>query len=431
MRILIISLLVFVAALLPRIAYANLSTEARVYSDMANYLSAAVNFAEGRGLITTEQARAYWAPVYPLIIGTLLKIKIEKNAFYFIQAVIGSISCSLLTYLTYLFVCRLKQVEKLKISSSFIEMLIPFLVGISLAFYDSHIFFTGLLMTETISIFLLLLWLIFVVQLYERASLVKVYVAGALLGVLVLTRPNSLFYLPSLLIVIWMLAAPHKRRLIWMGVAVVAMVLVMAPWTIRNAFLLSAFVPITTNSGVNFYVGHNAYFGYSSGDKSEIRKNTNFNEIEESAVFMKLGLDYIREHPMQDMKNNLIKLHHIYTIEFKPFPWDSGREFFSPYPTIGWSIPLFILGFLGLAIISWYDKLFAATVTGVVIFHTLSCIVFFGRTRFRVPLEPLILNGFWLGIMVVIIFIFNKVYASRDKKRSYFNFRYILYELYL
>jgi hypothetical protein len=204
-----------------------------------------------------------------------------------------------------------------------------------------------------------------------------------------------------------------------MGIAVGAMILVIAPWTIRNAFLLSAFVPITTNGGVNFYIGHNDKFGYSSADKSDIRKKIKDNDLEGSRYFMKLGLDYIRQNPVLDLKNNLIKLHHLYTIDKKPSPWGAGREFFSPQPTIGWSIPLFILGFLGLAIISWYDKLFAATVTGVVIFHTLSCIVFFGRTRFRVPLEPLILMGFWLGIMVVIVFVFNKL-SLRGTMRALF-----------
>jgi hypothetical protein len=69
--------------------------------------------------------------------------------------------------------------------------------------------------------------------------------AGAFVGLAWLTRVNGALLLAAVL----PLAALRGRRLVGPAVALASCVLVVAPWTIRNAIELHAFVPVSTESG--------------------------------------------------------------------------------------------------------------------------------------------------------------------------------------
>ena len=190
-----------------------------------------------------------------------------------------------------------------------------------------------------------------------------------------------------------------------MAVAVAATAAVVLPWTIRNAVVLNAFVPLTTNSGVNFYVGHNEHFGYTSANKSQIRATTDLNEVEESKHFLNLGLHYVREHPMQDLMNSFVKLNHVFTTRHKPFPWSYGREFSSRFPTIGWNYALLIISLFGVCLCALRSRAFTALIASTIVLHTATCMLFFGRTRFRVPLEPLFIMSAVFGLALLLTLI--------------------------
>ena len=68
--------------------------------------------------------------------------------------------------------------------------------------------------------------------------------AGALVGLAALTRPYGLLVLAPLVIAAW---GPAR----WRGavVLVAAALVVIAPWTVRNAVQMDAFVPISTHTG--------------------------------------------------------------------------------------------------------------------------------------------------------------------------------------
>jgi 4-amino-4-deoxy-L-arabinose transferase-like glycosyltransferase len=76
-----------------------------------------------------------------------------------------------------------------------------------------------------------------------------VAVAGLLTGLAVLTRPNGAVLLPLLALAMW-----TRPRLRWAGLRApvllsVIAVLVVSPWTVRNAVELDTFVPVTTQLG--------------------------------------------------------------------------------------------------------------------------------------------------------------------------------------
>jgi hypothetical protein len=79
----------------------------------------------------------------------------------------------------------------------------------------------------------------------RRGRLAWALAAGAAVGLGALTRING----ELLLVAVLPLVAVRGRRLAGPAAALAACVLVIAPWTIRNALELHAFVPVSTESG--------------------------------------------------------------------------------------------------------------------------------------------------------------------------------------
>ena len=52
-------------------------------------------------------------------------------------------------------------------------------------------------------------------------------------------------------------ALPRPALLSRLAVVGVGMVLVIAPWTVRNVLALDTFIPIANNSGATLWAGHN------------------------------------------------------------------------------------------------------------------------------------------------------------------------------
>ena len=72
---------------------------------------------------------------------------------------------------------------------------------------------------------------------------------GTVLGLSVLTRPFSLPFLVGVALAVIAMKAGWRRALAAMAVTTIPVVLLLTPWTIRNANAMHAFVPVSTNLG--------------------------------------------------------------------------------------------------------------------------------------------------------------------------------------
>jgi tetratricopeptide (TPR) repeat protein/4-amino-4-deoxy-L-arabinose transferase-like glycosyltransferase len=84
--------------------------------------------------------------------------------------------------------------------------------------------------------------------------------AGLILGVFTVVRSNVLLFVPVLLVWMWWSTRkrlPRRQMGQSLGVIVGGVVLLVLPVTIRNATVGGEFVPISTNGGVNLYIGNN------------------------------------------------------------------------------------------------------------------------------------------------------------------------------
>lgn len=128
-------------------------------------------------------------------------------------------------------------------------------------------FFELQLLAETLTTFLSLLALLLILIATRREalpSLIRLGLAGVLLGIAALGRPNLLL-LPAVLAV-WLYRLPvhgggaSARRAGWRaaGILLLGTVLAISPVTLRNARVGEALVPVCASFGVNLWTGHHA-----------------------------------------------------------------------------------------------------------------------------------------------------------------------------
>ncbi len=139
-----------------------------------------------------------------------------------------------------------------------------------LAFFPSQVFLPTLLMTETPWTFLTMLLLALTLLLTLRTrkvaearrsrleirALLPVALLGLVFGAASLVRGEMLAF-PLLLVAIWALAYGSIRRAAVYGVVtVVAMLLALSPWTIRNWKVLGYPILVSSGSADNLLAGH-------------------------------------------------------------------------------------------------------------------------------------------------------------------------------
>ncbi len=110
--------------------------------------------------------------------------------------------------------------------------------------------------TEPLHMLTLTVMLAAFVRFVQRPTSRAAFLMGVCAGLASLVRPTGL--VPAFaLTASWLLldrssARPHARKLL---AAALGLVLVLAPWTLRNAVVFHAFVPLSTGAGEQFYTG--------------------------------------------------------------------------------------------------------------------------------------------------------------------------------
>jgi hypothetical protein len=139
--------------------------------------------------------------------------------------------------------------------------------GVLAAVYPELVWFATRFWSETL--FVVLLWWAIertlAADANERPRTAAV--AGFLFGLATLTRELSVYLVP--LVVLWLLRPrgttdagwqtwlhPPRRRVAAAAALVTACVLTVAPWSVRNAVVFRAFIPVSTMGGLNLWQGN-------------------------------------------------------------------------------------------------------------------------------------------------------------------------------
>ena len=137
--------------------------------------------------------------------------------------------------------------------------------------------------------------------LYDRPTARRALALGAVIGLAALTRTEALLFLPFLLLpVAWRARPAGRSRGALAAVGLLACLVVIAPWLIRNEIAFGRFVLISTNNQT-VIAGANCaqtYHGVNMGgwDITCISRRTKPNEAAQAAIWQRQGLSYAGHH---------------------------------------------------------------------------------------------------------------------------------------
>lgn len=158
------------------------------------------------------------------------------------------------------------------------------------------VLFSPVLATEHLFIVFMLSAMLVLLHVDAERNVVP-FVAGVLVALAILTRGEAVFYVPALILFIWLGSEVDsvKRRLRLTILVGVGIAVVLAPWYGRNSLIASPDTGLSAGAGINFYFAHNdsgLYGWYPEGSPLE-----GLNTEEANRRGWELGFEYLREDP--------------------------------------------------------------------------------------------------------------------------------------
>jgi 4-amino-4-deoxy-L-arabinose transferase-like glycosyltransferase len=221
--------------------------------DAAAYAAIARNLDEGNGFTvgpSATQPSSDYSPGLPLFVAGIYKVTggVHERLARIVLALIGALA----PLFAYLLARRLARgVRERAVVAGLIAALV-------VAIYPATIEYTGMLMTEPLAATLLAGAMLAILWAGDDDSPWRWPVPGLTLGALALVRPEYLAIGGLLAVLIFLrqrLHLPWRRALLAAAVVVLGIVVVIAPWTVRNAFALHRFVSVSTGGGQVLYSG--------------------------------------------------------------------------------------------------------------------------------------------------------------------------------
>jgi 4-amino-4-deoxy-L-arabinose transferase-like glycosyltransferase len=355
-------LILFFSAFLIRFAFILTLKNQFYFDDEYEYFKMVQNFLSGKGLILSENLKAFRPPLYPFILSILYSLKFNLLGIRIFQAILSS--------LTVVFIYLLGK-EVFDEKTGFFSSLIS-------AFYPFFIFYTGFLLTETLFVFFIVLTFFYLVKIVGENRNLSLK-AGILMGLSALTRPNIQLFFPVSIFHILFLKDKWKKILLFSA----GFCIVLMPWIIRNYRIFHKFIPGTTMGGWVFWEGNNPYS--EGGPCSYFPEGIlEIEEIQRDKILYKMTFKVIKENPKRFlflMKNKFKRFWNIVP-NATEFERKILYRFISVF-SFGIMMPFFIIGFF----ISIKNKkaLFFHT---LIIFFTIFHMFFLASIRYRLPIEP-------------------------------------------
>jgi 4-amino-4-deoxy-L-arabinose transferase-like glycosyltransferase len=285
--------------------------------------------------------------------------------------------------------------------------------GILIAVYGYPMFLEIHLVTAPLLLLLLLVMVLLLLSAVETGAGWRFLATGVVLGLLATGR--GLYLLSFAVAVVILAVALHgevRRRalrssaLVGLGAA-----LAILPVTVRNATRGGELVLLTTNGGINYYIGNHEgatgafdkiagveFFQPATGPDggsralASRRSGRELTAGEASRYWLRQGLGWNLHHPLPTLllwgKKLVLALSDTEIPQIENYGWARGESIFLQLDPVrfGWLAAFAIVGM----VVSWRRNRLEAVLLLVVVSYLASLLPFFITGRFRVVLAPLL-----------------------------------------
>lgn len=403
-------LALFAVALALRVTYAWLTTGpgATPSSDPATYDTVAWNLARDAGFSLDGAAGPYPTAFVPPLVPWLTSLLYRVIGHQYFAAVL--LQCA---------IGALVPLLVAALGGALFGGTVGRLAAWIAAVHPLLVFFSGYLLTEAAFCATLLVALLLSVEWVRTPRGGRALGAGLAWGIATLTRPTAL--LLPLVIALWGwrplgLTIGPSGRIRHLALLALGLALVVAPWTIRNAIALRAFVPVTTGAGGALMVANNPAAwddpvarggahsaSYQAAMASEFR---GLGEVEVDARARAHAWTFLRGRVGDWPRAALAKLGRFWRLTAEGGGTGSWQRPGSPLERLRRIDPLWLWSLVTLPFALWgvgrtlrgARRWFQSLPILVVLYFMMIAVVFFGSLRMRVPIEPLMALFVALGI---------------------------------
>ncbi|MGB8656677.1 MAG: tetratricopeptide repeat protein [Candidatus Zixiibacteriota bacterium] len=349
--------------------------------------------------------KVFWqAPLYPYFLAIIYRI-FGHDLFLarLIQLLLGSVNCLLLY----------------KVARAVFNSKVALIVFLIASFYGPFIFFEAELLNPVLVIFLSLSLILVLLSFDRQPKTIKLLAAGVILGLSSITHGLTLIFLPFAIlwtvVVLWKKQVATRKIVNYSLCLLIGFLLVIFSTTIRNWLVGKELVLVSSNTGINFYVGNNPDYDRTTS----IRPGIEWEELiqgpmregmmkssERSAFFWKQALSYMTGQPISYLRLLFKKFLLILDgYEIKRNQDMYMFRSFSPvlsvllwkgliYFPFGILLPLSLIGM----IIFWRDRhnskskaLEPILILYFILSQVIALLLFFVCDRYRLPLVPFLI----------------------------------------
>lgn len=280
-----VSLLVAVALAL-RLGYVVAYPQVQLQADSLDYDRLARSVLAGEGLVDLRgEPETLRPPLYPLFVAGIYHLgNPDATRVRIVQAALGALLPALV----------------LGLGVSCFSPRVAWAAAAVCAVYPALIAYTGLVLTETCASLLVITGAISAVRAAGTGGLGWSATTGVALGLTALCRAE-LAALAGALCLARLVPPTHsvKKRLASTGVLLIAFLLTLLPWTLRNYRALGSFVPLTTDGWRTLWIASypERWLEWKAAEPVLSIEAGAKGPLERSRRFRAAALDNLRSHP--------------------------------------------------------------------------------------------------------------------------------------
>ncbi|MEW5693185.1 MAG: tetratricopeptide repeat protein [Candidatus Hydrogenedentota bacterium] len=355
-------------------------------TDMETYNNWALEIMNGK---LFQNSAFYMGPLYPYLMALIFKLIGYKIIYIQVLQYLSGIISGILIF---------------NIMKYFVQEKIALFVSFGYMFYPFFFIFESIQLTDSLALFLNVCVIYFLIKYFSQYKKCHLILAGLFSGLSILTRGNLLIVLPFFCLFIFLSSdKSYKRSIFNILLYFTFTFLIISPATIHNYIVEKRFVLVTTNAGINLYIGNNpeatGWYTYPSFTSREPGKAALKWIIENREKFLKLTLKKARYFLLNyEIPQNLD------TIEFIRNSYILSEI----YKFLNFGLVLSI-GLPGIIFLGLSRKSCDYVILIYLFFYSLSVILFFVTDRYRLPIVPV----FFLCAGICI----DKVFGYYKKKK--------------
>ena len=396
-------LLLFAVALAVRVLYAWLAAGpgAQPSSDAAEYDTVAWHLARGTGFSMESEAGPYPTAFVPPVMPWLTSLVYRTFGHRYFAAIL--LQCVIGAFVPLLLA---------GFGGAVFGGTVGRIAGWLAAFHPLLVFFCGYLLTETTFTAVLLVALAASAAWVKTPRPGRALGAGITWGIAALTRPTALL-LPAVVAAwAWIplgLTVHPRERLRQVALLLLGLELVVGPWTLRNALVLHAFVPVTTGGGRALLDSNNPEVWNdplrrggaisTSGVEPYASEARGRGEAEADAIARRRALRFLGSHVREWPAMAASKLGRFWRLTAEGGGTGAWQREGSPLagllrvvdPLLAWSLLTWPFAAWGIVRTLRGPRRFYQGLGLIVVLYFMTlAVVYWGALRMRVPVEPLL-----------------------------------------